>query len=75
MRQCFTSQSGNPKLGGIYLQVSYAVLSAVSIFVFVAWNMTEKVWLWFGSDPEICRLAGYYARTLSFAIPGEIKNF
>ncbi|KAL3894005.1 MAG: hypothetical protein SGARI_007876, partial [Bacillariaceae sp.] len=37
--------SGNPKLAGIYLQVSYFVISAVSIFVFVAWNMTEKVWL------------------------------
>ncbi|KAG7366050.1 multidrug efflux protein [Nitzschia inconspicua] len=64
--------SGNPKLGGIYLQVSYAVLSAVSIFVFAAWNMTESVWLWFGSDPEICRMAGYYARVLSFAIPAMI---
>jgi Na+-driven multidrug efflux pump len=64
--------SGNPKLAGIYLQVSYAVLSAVSIFVFVAWNLTEKVWKWFGSDPEISRMAGYYARVLSFAIPGMI---
>jgi MATE family multidrug resistance protein len=64
--------SGNPKLAGIYLQVSYFVLSAVSIFVFVAWNMTEKVWLWFGSDPEICEMAGYYARVLSFAIPAMI---
>ena len=64
--------SGNPKLAGIYLQVSYFVISAVSILVFVAWNMTEKVWMWFGSDPEICRMAGYYARVLSFAIPAMI---
>ena len=63
---------GNPKLAGIYLQVSYIVLSAVSIFVFAAWNMTEKVWDWFGSDPDIAKMAGYYARVLSFAIPGMI---
>jgi hypothetical protein len=36
--------------------------------------MTEEVWLWFGSDPEICRLAGYYARVLSFAIPGTTDD-
>mmetsp|Transcript_14773 Transcript_14773/g.27676 ORF Transcript_14773/g.27676 Transcript_14773/m.27676 type:complete len:95 (+) Transcript_14773:599-883(+) len=65
-------RSGNPKLAGIYLQVSYAVLSAVSIFVFLAWNLTEKVWTWFGSDPDISKMAGYYARVLSFAIPGMI---
>ena len=64
--------AGNPKLAGIYLQVSYLVLFALSIFVFLAWNVTEQVWLWFGSDPEISRMAGYYARVLSFSIPGQI---
>jgi len=64
--------AGNPKLAGIYLQVSYVVLFALSIFVFLAWNVTEQVWLWFGSDPEISRMAGYYARVLSFSIPGQI---
>ena len=40
--------------------------------MFVAWNLTEQVWLWFGSDPEISRMAGYYAKVLSYSIPGTI---
>lgn len=64
--------AGNPKLAGIYLQVSYVVIFSLSIFVFLAWNLTEQVWLWFGSDPEISGMAGYYARILSFSIPGTI---
>jgi len=64
--------AGNPKLAGIYLQVSCVVIFATSIFVFVAWNFTEQVWVWFGSDPEISHMAGYYASVLSFSIPGMI---
>jgi len=64
--------AGNPKLAGIYLQVSYLVLFAISLIVFLAWHLTEQVWLWFGSDPEISEMAGYYAKALSFAIPGIV---
>jgi len=64
--------AGNPKLAGIYLQISYLVIFSISIFVFLAWNCTERVWLAFGSDPDISKMAGYYARSLSFAIPGMI---
>jgi MATE family multidrug resistance protein len=64
--------AGNPKLAGIYLQISYVVIFSLSIFVFLAWNCTERVWLAFGSDPEISKMAGDYARSLSFAIPGMI---
>ncbi|VEU40530.1 unnamed protein product [Pseudo-nitzschia multistriata] len=64
--------AGNPKLAGIYLQVSYVVLFATSVLVFVAWNLTEQVWLRFGSDPEISKMAGTYSTLLSFAIPGMI---
>ena len=62
--------AGNPKLAGIYLQVSFVVLGSMSFIVFTAWNLTEQVWVAFGSDPEIAAMAGYYARVLSFAIPG-----
>eukprot|EP00526_Cylindrotheca_closterium_P011603 CAMPEP_0113634170 /NCGR_PEP_ID=MMETSP0017_2-20120614/17790_1 /TAXON_ID=2856 /ORGANISM="Cylindrotheca closterium" /LENGTH=491 /DNA_ID=CAMNT_0000544853 /DNA_START=49 /DNA_END=1524 /DNA_ORIENTATION=- /assembly_acc=CAM_ASM_000147 len=62
--------AGNPKLAGIYLQVSLVVLGSMSLIVFTAWNLTEQVWVAFGSDPEIAAMAGYYARVLSFAIPG-----
>jgi MATE family multidrug resistance protein len=62
--------AGNPKLAGIYLQVSYVVLAGMSVIVFICWSFTEQVWLTFGSDPEISKMAGYYARVLSFAIPG-----
>ena len=64
--------SGNPKLAGIYLQVSCAVLFFVGFFVFLSWNFTEFVWVMFGSDPEISKMAGYYARVLAFSIPAQI---
>jgi MATE family multidrug resistance protein len=64
--------AGNPKLGGIYLQVAYAVIGVVAVFVFLAWNVTTQVWLAFGSDPQIAKLSGYYARILSLSIPGQL---
>ena len=64
--------AGNPKLGGIYLQVSLVVLSVVSIFVVFSWSFTEQVWVAFGSDPKISAAAGYYARVLSVSIPGQV---
>ena len=64
--------AGNHKLAGIYLQVSLVVLGSMSLFVFVAWNLTGQVWLAFGGDPEISDMAGYYSRVLSFAIPGIV---
>eukprot|EP00536_Pseudo-nitzschia_multiseries_P009277 jgi/Psemu1/200296/e_gw1.255.29.1 len=64
--------AGNPKLAGIYIQVACVVVSAVGVVVALAWNLTESVWLWFGSDPEISAMAGSYSRLLSLAIPGII---
>ena len=64
--------AGNPKLAGIYLQVSYVVLSLVVVLVFVCWYFTEQVWLWLGSDPEISHMAGYYARVLAWSLPGQL---
>lgn len=64
--------AGNPRLAGIYLQVSYVVLGGMALIVFTAWWCTEQVWLKFGSDPEISAMAGYYARVLSVAIPAII---
>jgi hypothetical protein len=46
----------------IYLRVSILVLAVVAIFVFVCWNLTGLIWTWFGSDPHIAHMAGYYAR-------------
>jgi MATE family multidrug resistance protein len=64
--------ANNPKLAGVYLQVSYVVLSIIAVLVIVAWNFTEQVWVTFGSDPDISRDAGYYARVLSISIPGLV---
>jgi Na+-driven multidrug efflux pump len=64
--------AGNNALAGIYLQVSYVVLFAVSILVIIAWSLTEQICLAFGTDPSISRMAGYYAQALSTAIPGMI---
>lgn len=64
--------AGNPKLAGIYLQVSYLVLSVVIIVVVIAWSMTETVWKWMGSDETIARMAGYYAKVLAWSLPGQL---
>jgi multidrug resistance protein, MATE family len=64
--------SNNPKLAGIYLQVSYLVLGFVGIAVFLSWNLTEWVWTTFGSDPEISKMAGYYAKVLALSLPAQI---
>jgi multidrug resistance protein, MATE family len=64
--------AGNPKLAGIYLQVAYTVLAAVSVFVIIAWNLTGQLWKAFGSDEEISSMAGYYSMVLSISIPGQL---
>lgn len=64
--------AGNPKLAGIYLQVSYVVLFSIAIIVIIAWLLTERVWVAFGSDPTIARDAGYYASAMATGIPGVI---
>jgi Na+-driven multidrug efflux pump len=69
---CGAVGAGNPNLAGIYLQVAYAVVSEVAVGVFICWNLTERIWVAFGSDPEISRMAGYYARILSLSIPGQL---
>jgi len=64
--------AGNPKLAGVYLQVSYYVLGGVCVLVFASWYVTEYVWLAFGSDPKIAHMAGSYAKILAWSIPGQL---
>jgi multidrug resistance protein, MATE family len=64
--------AGNPKLAGIYLQVSLIVLAPVVIFVFACWYMTGPIWAWFGSDAHLVRMAGYYAKVLAWSLPGQL---
>lgn len=64
--------AGNPKLAGIYLQVAYYVLAYVTIFVFICWYFTEQVWILFGSDPELAKMAGFYAKVLALSLPGQL---
>jgi multidrug resistance protein, MATE family len=64
--------AGNPKLAGIYLQVSYYVLAYVSVLVFFSWYLTEWVWRKFGTDPVVAHMAGYYAIVLAYSIPGQL---
>ena len=64
--------AGNPKLAGIYLQVSYFVLAGLAVVVFIAWCFTGKVWKAFGSDPEIADMAGSYAIILAISIPAQL---
>jgi len=62
----------NPKLAGIYLQVSYFVLGCIGVVVMIAWSLTGRIWIAFGSDREVSTMAGYYAKILSLSIPGQI---
>lgn len=64
--------AGNPKLAGIYLQVSYVVLAGLGLIVFASWYLTGIVWKAFGSDERIADMAGYYARVLAWSIPGQL---
>jgi Na+-driven multidrug efflux pump len=64
--------ASNPKLAGVDLQVAYAVISVVAVGVFICWNLTERIWVAFGSDPEVSQMAGYYARILLLSIPGQL---
>lgn len=64
--------AGNPKLAGVYLQVSYAVLAGLAIVVFLSWYLTGVMWKAFGSDEAIADMAGYYARVLAWSIPGQL---
>jgi multidrug resistance protein, MATE family len=64
--------AGNPKLAGIYLQVSNYVLAWIVGFIFLAWYCTEYVWISFGSSPKIAHMAGYYARVLAWSLPGQM---
>jgi len=64
--------AGNPKLAGIYLQVSYYVLSFIVVLIFACWNVTEFLWTAFGSEKTIAHMAGYYAKVLAWSLPGQL---
>uniref|UniRef100_A0A7S0ANF4 Multidrug and toxic compound extrusion protein n=1 Tax=Minutocellus polymorphus TaxID=265543 RepID=A0A7S0ANF4_9STRA len=64
--------AGNPKLAGAYLQVSYFILSLLSVPVIACWLSTKFVWRAMGQGDEITADAGYYATVLALSIPGQI---
>ena len=64
--------AGNPKLAGVYLQVSYFILSLLSVPVIACWLSTKFVWRALGQGDEITADAGYYATVLAVSIPGQI---
>ena len=75
--------AGNPKLAGVYLQVSLAVLTPVMLAIAVCWWYTEAFWLnpaLSTTAPMLAHMAGYYARVLSLSLPiemvtGQIRQF
>lgn len=64
--------ANNPKLAGAYLQVSYFILSLLSIPVIACWLSTKYVWRALGQGDEITADAGYYASVLAVSIPAQI---
>ena len=64
--------ANNPRLAGVYLQVSLLVLGVLSLFVILAWIFTAQVWKALGQADEISEMAGYYARVLSSCIPAQV---
>lgn len=64
--------AGNPKLAGIYLQVSLVVLAGVVALVFALWWITGPVWRTLGQESELATMAGTYARLLAWSLPGQL---
>jgi MATE family multidrug resistance protein len=64
--------AGNPKLIGIWLQVSFVTLVAIAIPVIIMWAVTEPVLLALGIDPQLATYAGHYAWILLLCIPLRI---
>lgn len=64
--------AGNPKLAGIYLQVSLLVLMGVVLVIMLIWQTTTLFWTKMGSDPTAASMAGYYARVLSLSLPAQL---
>lgn len=64
--------AGNPKLAGVYLQVSYAVLLPVLVMVALCWWWTDRLWLQLGTEPTLAGMAGYYARVLLVSLPIQL---
>lgn len=64
--------AGNPKLAGVYLQISYLVLAGLAVIVFVSWCFTTQIWVALGSDPQIADMAGSYSLILALSIPGQL---
>jgi MATE family multidrug resistance protein len=64
--------AGNPKLAGIYLQVSLCVLMGVVLLIGLIWQTTAWFWVQMGTDPTAASMAGYYARVLSLSLPAQL---
>jgi multidrug resistance protein, MATE family len=64
--------AGNPKLIGIWLQVSLFTLILVAVPVVILWAVTEPVLLALGARPALATIAGHYALILLLAIPLRI---
>jgi multidrug resistance protein, MATE family len=65
--------AGNPKMAGVWMQVSLVVLSGMVILVFMCWWLTEAFWIAFGEkDRDVTHMAGQYARILAFSLPGQL---
>jgi multidrug resistance protein, MATE family len=65
--------AGNPKMAGVWMQVSLVVLSGMVGLVFACWWLTEAFWIAFGEkDREVTHMAGQYARILAFSLPGQL---
>jgi MATE family multidrug resistance protein len=64
--------AGNPKLAGIYLQVSYVVLGGFTFVVMLCWYPTGPLWKWMGSDPHVSDMAGNYAQILAWSLPAQV---
>ena len=61
--------ANRPKMIGKWLQVSYVVLSIVTVPVIVLWLLTKPVLSIFSFAPSLVSKAALYAAILSIALP------
>eukprot|EP01134_Creolimax_fragrantissima_P002599 CFRG2599T1 len=64
--------AGNPRMAGVWFQVSMVVIAFITIFIMMAWFMTGNVLSMFPSnDPVLVEKASYFAIVLALALPAR----
>ncbi|KNC86572.1 hypothetical protein SARC_01295 [Sphaeroforma arctica JP610] len=72
----FVGQSvgaGNPRMAGVWTQVSFVVISVITVIIMITWSLTGPLikLLKPDTDPETVSMAGYFAMILALSLPAR----